>query len=118
MWILSLPNVINLPQGMNLVRERNGKLHKCMKRDFSAAKRRVSMEMQLYVITVDDSLASTATMPTAAVVPEGGGEDGYRMVLEIIARSTQPCIGIYVAGDSLGPTVGGRWWRLQHGQTL
>jgi hypothetical protein len=55
------------------------------KRDFSAAKRRVLMEMQPYVITVDDSLASTATMPTA--VPEGGGEDGYRTVLEIIARS-------------------------------
>ena len=88
------------------------------KRDFSAAKRRVSMEMQPYVITVDDSLASTATMPTAAAVPEGGGEDGYRTVLEIIARSTQPCIGIYVAGDSLAPTAGGRWWRLQHGQTL
>ena len=72
------------------------------KRDFSAAKRCVSMEMQ----------------PTAAAVPEGGGEDGYRTVLEIIARSTQPCIGIYVAGDSLAPTAGGRWWRLQHGQTL
>ena len=49
----------------------------CAKRDFSAAKRRVSMEMQPYVITVDDSLASTATMPTAAAVPEGGGENGY-----------------------------------------
>jgi hypothetical protein len=85
----------------------------CAKRDFSAAKRRVSMEKQPYVITVDDSLASTV-----AAVPEGGGEDGYRTVLEIIARSTQPCIGIYVAGDSLAPTAGGRWWRLQHGQTL
>ena len=27
-------------------------------------------------------------------------------MLEIIARSTQPCIGIYVAGDSLAPTAG------------
>ena len=99
MWILSLPNVINLPQGVNLVRERNKKWKaaqvrdSCAIRDFSAAKRRISMEMQPYVITVDDSLASTATMPMTAAVPEGGGEDGYRMVLEIIARSTQPCIG-------------------------
>ena len=44
--------------------------------------------MQPYVIIVDDSLASTAMMPTAAAVPEGGGEDGYRTVLEIIACST------------------------------
>ena len=43
----------------------------CAKPDVSAQKRRVSMEMQPYVITVDDSLASTATMPTAAAVPEG-----------------------------------------------
>ena len=75
------------------------------------AKRRVSMEMQPYVITVDDSLASTATMPTAAAVPEGGGEDGYRTVLDSIACSTQPCIGVYVAGDSLAPTAGGRTGR-------
>ena len=73
------------------------------------------MEMQPYVITVDDSLA--ATMPTAAAVPEGGGEDGYRTVLEIIASCTQPCIGIYVAVNSLAPTAGGRCWHLQHGQT-
>ena len=80
-WILSLPNIINLTQGVNLVRERNGNPHKCgiyvRNRVFQRQKRRVSMEMQPYVITVDDSLASTATMPTAAVVPEGGGEDGY-----------------------------------------
>ena len=82
----------------------------CAKRDFSVAKRRVSMEMQPYVITVgvDDSLASTATMPA---VPEGGGEDGYRTVLDSIACSTQPCIGVYVAGDSLAPTAGGRTGR-------
>ena len=80
----------------------------CAKRDFSVAKRRVSMEMQPYVITVDDSLASTATM---AAVPEGGGEDGYRTVLDSIACSTQPCIGVYVAGDSLAPTAGGRTGR-------
>ena len=77
----------------------------CAKRDFSAAKRVVSVEMQPYVITVDDILASMVTMPMAAAVPEGGGEDGYRTVLEIIARSTQPCIAIYVAGHSLAPTV-------------
>ena len=64
------------------------------------------MEKQPYVITVDDSLASAATMPTAAAVPEGGGEDGYRT--EIIARSRQPYIGVYVIGDSLAPTAGGR----------
>ena len=75
------------------------------------AKRRVSMEMQPYVITVDDSLASTATMPTAAAVPEGGGEDGYRTVLDSIPCSTQPCIGVYVAGDSIAPTAGGRTGR-------
>ena len=74
-------------------------------------KRRVSMEMQPYVITVDDNLASTATMPTAAAVPEAGGEDGYRTVLDSIACSTQPCIGVYVAGDSLAPTAGGRTGR-------
>ena len=87
--------------------------------DFLAVKQHVVMEMQLYVITVDNSLA---TIPTAAEVPEGGGEDGYRTVLEIIAHSTQPCIGIYVTVDSLAPEVdreaGDRWWRLQHGQTL
>ena len=60
----------------------------CAKPDFSAAKRRVLTEMQPYVITVDDSLGSTATTPTAAAVSEGGGEDGYRTVLEIIACST------------------------------
>ena len=79
-----------------------------MKWDFSPAKQRVSMEMQPYVITVDDSFVSTATMPTAAVVPEGGGKDGYRMVLQSVARSTQPCIGIHVAGDSLAPMAGGQ----------
>ena len=66
------------------------------------------MEMQPYVITVHNSLATTATMPTAAVVPECGGEDGYRTVLQIVACSTQSCIGIYVAGDSLVPMAGGR----------
>ena len=44
-------------------------------------------------------------------VPEGGGEDGYRTVLDRIACSTQPCIGVYVAGDSLAPTAGGRTGR-------
>ena len=37
----------------------------------------------------------------------GRQENGYRTVLEIIARSTQPCIGVYVAGDSLAPGVVG-----------
>ena len=53
------------------------------------------MEMQPHIITVDDSLALTVTMPTAAAVPEGGGEDGYRTMLEIIACSMQQCIGVY-----------------------
>ena len=91
MWSQSLSNVINVPQSVNLVRERNGKPYKCgicvRNGIFRRQKRRVSIEMQPYVIIVDDSLATTATMPTAAVVPEGGGEDGYRTVLEIIARS-------------------------------
>ena len=45
------------------------------KRDFLVTKQHVSMEMQLYVITVDNRLASTSMMPTVAVKPEGGGED-------------------------------------------
>ena len=112
MWILSLPNVINLPEFSQRKKWKAAQVRDpCAKRDFSVAKRRVSMEMQPYVITVDDSLASTATMPTAAAVPEGGGKDGYRTVLDSIACSTQPCIGVYVAGDSLAPTAGGRTGR-------
>ena len=112
MWILSLPNVINLPEFSQRKKWKAAQVRDpCAKRDFSVAKRRVSMEMQPYVITVDDSLASAATMPTAAAVPEGGGEDGYRTVLDSIACSTQPCIGVYVAGDSLAPTAGGRTGR-------
>ena len=54
------------------------------------------------VVDVDDSLA--VTMPMVAAVP-GGGEDGHRTVLEIIACSTQPCTGVFVAGDNLAPTA-------------
>ena len=57
----------------------------------------------LCVITIDGSLALTA-----AIVSEGGREDGYRTVLEIIARSTLPCIGVFDTGDSLALTAGGR----------
>ena len=57
------------------------------------------------VVVVDDNLASTVTMPTAAAVP-GGGEDGHRTVSESIACSTQPCTGV-IAGDSLVPTAVG-----------
>ena len=45
------------------------------KRDFLVTKQHVSMEIQPYVITVDDRLASTSMMPTVAAMPEGGGED-------------------------------------------
>ena len=46
------------------------------------------------------------------------GRRGRRISNGVRDYCTQPCIGIYVAGDSLAPTAGGRWWRLQHGQTL
>ena len=74
----------------------------CAKWDF--LRQNGVFEKEPYIITVDANLVSTATMPTTAAGPEGGGEDGYRTVLEIIACSTRPCIEVFAADDSLAPT--------------
>ena len=94
----------------------------CAKLDFSAAKWQLLTEMQPYVITVDDSLAWMVTMSMGAVMPDGGREDAYQMELQIIARSTQPCVEVFAAGDSLAAMAGdrtgsqGSFVRLQHVQ--
>ena len=118
MWILSLPNVINLPQGVNLEKEMEsrtsagptcetglfGRETACF--DGNAAVRN-HHRRQLGVDGHDADGGCGAR-----------GRRGRRISNGVRDYCTQPCIGIYVAGDSLAPTGGGRWWRLQHGQTL